>query len=176
MKLLIYPDKRLLAPCKTKVTEFNEDLHKTLDDMARLMRASHGIGLAANQVGLDQRMFIAMDYRREIWDFINPRIIELDERKANIEEGCLSAPVHSLAGISGSDLVVPSRSLNVLIEAQDRNREHIKVAAYGVEAVCIQHEYDHLNGEFFFNKLLSRPIKRKVEKAWKKAQKKLNRK
>jgi peptide deformylase len=142
MKLVLYPDEILSKVCE-EVTEFNEELHKTLDAMRDIMTKNNGIGLAANQVGIQKRFFIMQDKKGKIWDFINPRILEQDGL-IQINEGCLSAP---------GAIVQPVRAQNVTVEAQDRDGNKFTIVAEDIEAVCIQHETDHLNGIFFLSKV-----------------------
>jgi len=141
MKLVLYPDEVLKKVCEP-VTEFNSELHKTLDEMVEIMTSNNGIGLAANQVGISKRFFILKDKHGKVWDFINPKILE---RSGGIQlnEGCLSAP---------EVFVQVPRHATVLVEAQDRNGEIFRVIAQDLEAVCVQHENDHLDGVFFIEK------------------------
>jgi len=170
MKLHFYPDIILLKPCMP-VDKFDEGWIGVLDHMHQLMIRSNGMGLAANQVGLSKQLFIMKDKHGKIWEFFNPRLSD-NEGQANLSESCLSAPSF-LSKIHHADLIVPSRAEQVTVTAQDRNGEGFVVVAFGIEAVCVQHEYDHLQGEFFFDKLANRDIKRRVKKAWEKTQKKL---
>ncbi len=142
-KLVIkkFPDQVLLVPC-TPVTKFNENLHAVLDEMAIVMNSNNGIGLAANQVGIPKRFFIMLDSRNKIVEFINPKIVER-EGVANMPEGCLSLPGYYL---------VADRAEVVTVEAQNRHGETFKVVADGIESICLQHEYDHLDGIFYTSK------------------------
>lgn len=152
LQLVYYPDQILKTPCEP-VTEFNEELHAQLDQMREIMKANNGIGLAANQVGISKRFFIMQDKNGKIWDFVNPKITD-EEGLIQINEGCLSAPgVH----------VQPVRAETITVHAQDRNGEAFTIIAEAVEAVCIQHENDHINGVFFFDKV-PRQQRRHAEK------------
>lgn len=174
MKLVYHPHPALFTKCN-EVVSFDDTLHRTLDEMKSVMRQNSGMGLAANQVNIIKKFFIMQDQHGQIWEFINPTILEKDDLKANLSESCLSAPCNPTnSKVHVSDLIVPSRALNIVVQAQDRYGEEFTMAAYGIEAVCIQHEYDHLNGEFFFDKLASRNIKKNVQKQWKKLKKKKN--
>ena len=136
-----YPNSILTTKCQP-VDKFDSELHTLLDQMVQHMRIENGIGLAANQVVYPWRVFIMLDNKGLVVEFINPRIIE-KEGFQQINEGCLSAP--------GAFVSVP-RSQNVTVVAQDRHGEEFTIVAYDLEAVCIQHEIDHLDGIFFIDK------------------------
>lgn len=156
MKLLYYPDKSLEMAC-VEVKDFNEDLWNKLDHMKEIMEKNDGMGLAANQVGLTERMFIMKDSKKKIWEFINPVVVFEDDVQYEAE-GCLSFP-----GVT----VSVKRFKQVTLVAQDRKGEHINVGAYEKEAVCVQHEMEHLNGITFLDKL-SRQQRREVIRSIKK--------
>jgi peptide deformylase len=141
MKIYHYPDEILKTPC-APVTSFDERLHKILDEMLPAMKDNSGIGLAANQVGYSMRVFIMLDKKGVLWEFINPEIIEKAGGQ-QINEGCLSAP--------GVFVQVP-RALYVTVKAKNRHGEEFTIVAEGIDAVCIQHEYDHLDGIFYLEK------------------------
>lgn len=141
MEIVKYPHEALSTVC-TPVTEFNEELHKILDAMIPVMEQAHGIGLAANQVGITKRFFLMKDKKGKVWEFINPEIIAHDGGQ-QINEGCLSAP--------GVFVQVP-RFGSVTVKAQNRSGEEFQIIAEEIEAVCIQHEIDHLQGIFFIEK------------------------
>jgi peptide deformylase len=152
MNLLFYPDKSLETKCE-EVTVFDESLHHKLDKMKVLMLAHEGMGLAANQVGLTDKMFIMKDKKGTTWEFINPVISH--EYDAQFEkEACLSFP--------GIDVQI-KRFKHLVVKAQDRNDNQFVVGASDLEAICIQHEMDHLSGITFLNHL-SRQQRREVLK------------
>lgn len=156
MKLLLYPNKSLEVYCH-EVKEFNEDLHVKLDKMKKIMEESNGMGLAANQVGLTERMFVMKDLKGKIWEFVNPIIIaEFDVQYE--DEACLSFP-----GLS----VQVKRAKQVSVQAFNGMGEEFHVVAVDKEAVCVQHEIQHLNGLNFFQGL-SRQQKRDAIKRLKK--------
>lgn len=149
MKTVMYPDPILTTPCtpydflvNLNFAATGMPLHETLNAMAEHMKAESGIGLAANQVGISYRFFIMFDQKGKLWEFINP---EITEREGNIaiNEGCLSAP--------GAFVQVP-RSKVIAVRAYDRNGNEFKVLCEDIEAVCIQHEMDHLDGIFYLSK------------------------
>lgn len=150
MKLLYYPNKILATTCD-RVQSFDEELHKLLDDMQIVMTQNNGMGLAANQVGVLKRIFIMKDKKDKVWEFINPEIIFTDDVQYE-DEGCLSFP--------GATVQV-KRAKQVSVKAQDRNGEDFHISAYEKEAICIQHEMDHLEGKTFLD-YLSRQQKRDV--------------
>lgn len=158
MVIVKYPNPILNKKC-SKVLVFDEYLHGTLDEMFVVMKNSKGIGLAANQVGLDQAMFIMLTSDGTLVEAVNPELIHLTDVKANLTEGCLSA--------SGEFDIVQERVNIVCMKFQDRNGEHKEITLTGLDAVCAQHEYDHLQGIFFFSKLeLTRQRRRALERKW----------
>ena len=142
MRLLYYPNPSLETKCEP-VLEFNEELGKILDEMKEIMLTNKGIGLAANQVGINKKMLILKTERGEIYELINPVIIEV-EGETSMPEGCLSAPTIYL------DIKRPA---SVMFQYQDRTGEVKKAMAQGIEARTIFHEIDHLNGIFYFSKV-----------------------
>lgn len=136
-----YPDPILTNKCAPVVT-FDKALHDLIEEMIPHMKAEEGIGLAANQVGHAIRLFIMQDQKGKIWEFVNPEITERDGSIA-LNEGCLSAP--------GAIVQVP-RSQTIMVKAFNRQGEEFKVVCQDIEAVCIQHEIDHLDGIFFLEK------------------------
>jgi len=141
MKLVYYPDPALTAKSE-KVTDFDEALWQSLDVMRLIMKQNEGMGLAANQVGICKSFFIMKDKRDQIWDFINPEIIEQSGTQYQ-QEGCLSFP--------GVFIQVP-RAASVTVKAQDRKGEEFHIIAEDMEAICIQHEIDHIYGIIFLDK------------------------
>lgn len=161
MNTIKYPDPILTTPCMPydfmNAENFfpkNYVLHQVLDEMAIHMKSENGIGLAANQVGIPYRIFVMLDQKGKLWEFINPELSEPEGHIA-INEGCLSAP--------GAIVQVP-RAQTITVKAQDRNGEFFTVICQDVEAVCVQHEYDHLQGIFYLEKT-SRQQRRQALKA-----------
>lgn len=142
-KVLKYPNDSLKTAC-LGVTEFNTDLHQLLVEMAQIMVNENGMGLAANQIGVMQRVFVMKDRKGRIWEFVNPIITEKSEDRVLLPEGCLSAP-----GIVAQ--IVRHNLLSFTY--QDKDGESQQAAFTGIEAVCVQHEIDHLDGIFFIDKL-----------------------
>lgn len=158
LNILQYPDERLHTVAQP-VTDFSQSLHTLIADMAETMYASRGIGLAATQVNVHQRVIVIdlSEERNQLLALINPTITHKDG-ETTYEEGCLSVP-----GIY--DKV--TRAENITIEAFDMHGKPFKLDANGLLAICIQHEIDHLNGKVFveyLSKLKQDRIKTKLKK------------
>lgn len=171
-EIVVYPDKRLKLISK-EVESFNGALHDLLDDMYDTMIARNGVGLAAIQVGVDQRALIinipledeesGQDQPKEnTLEMINPVIIEKDGSE-KFQEGCLSIP-----GIYEE----VERAKHVKVEYFDRDGNKQTIEDNDFLAIAIQHEMDHLNGKVFIEKL-SYMKRKKFEKEWKKRQKEM---
>ncbi len=144
LKVLKYPDPFLFKVVED-VKSFDEELQKNATEMLETMIESKGVGLAANQVGINKRIFVMKcDIQKEPYVFINPIISEMSEDKVNDEEGCLSFP---------SLYFQVSRAKTVKLQWQDLNNKVHEEVFGGLEAVCVQHECEHLNGVVFINKL-----------------------
>ncbi|WP_232696930.1 peptide deformylase [Brevibacillus daliensis] len=136
-----HPDP-ILREKAMKVTKFNSNLHKLLDDMKDTMYPANGVGLAAPQIGISKRVFI-MDCGDEYIEAVNPEIIEFrGEQFDNYPEGCLSIP-----GLQGN----VRRHDWVKMRAQDRDGNFYELEVDDLESRCIQHELDHLNGVLFID-------------------------
>jgi peptide deformylase len=123
------------------------EIHQLIDDMIQTMYAAPGIGLAATQVGVGLRVFVAdISVGRnpaDLLTFVNPEIVERDGMQLE-DEGCLSVP--------GFNATV-ARPQRVVLKGLDRNgHEHI-VEGIGLLARCFQHEMDHLDGTVFVDRL-----------------------
>lgn len=149
LDVLIYPDERLKTIAKP-VETFDDKLQQFIDDMFETMYHEEGIGLAATQVDVHQRI-ITIDIegtKENQIVLINPEIIE-SCGETGIEEGCLSLP-----GLRG----FVSRKEKVTVTALNRQGGTFTLEAEGLLAICIQHEIDHLNGVVFADHLS--PLKR----------------
>ncbi len=148
LPIVIFPDPRLRRKC-APVNEVNASIRKLAADMVETMYDAPGIGLAAPQVGKVIRMFV-MDTTEAEDDppssevLINPEIVSMAEEKDVREEGCLSLPGHF------GDVTRPV-TVQVKYTGLDE-REHLRTFD-GVQAVCVQHELDHLNGKLFIDHL-----------------------
>jgi len=152
MKVVRYPAdilKKKLVP----VTQFDEELKKLAEGMLDTMRTQGGIGLAANQVGLDKRVIVVCvpkapgeedrPYNSKPIVLVNPEVVDA-RGSAKYPEGCLSFP-----GIFES----VDRYEQVHVRAQDLTGEPIEIQADGLMSVCLQHEIDHLNGVVFTDRM-----------------------
>jgi len=128
---------------KRQIPDFNfqehsaQEIKETVLTMRKIMEEQDGVGLSANQVGLDWRMFIAND-NNKFFVIFNPRIIKCSEKKSILEEGCLSVPNTTLQ---------ISRPEVITLEAEDKKGKKIKIKAFGILARIFQHEIDHLDGK-----------------------------
>lgn len=160
LEILEFPDPRLRTKAKP-VDKVDDRIRKLVDDMFDTMYAAPGIGLAATQVNVHERV-VVMDLsedRSQPLVFINPEITVLDSDTADYEEGCLSVP--------GYTEPVP-RPTHVRVKALNVQGEPFEMLPEDLLAVCIQHEIDHLEGKLFVDYLS--PLKRqrirvKLEKA-----------
>lgn len=151
MKVLKYPDPFLFKKVK-EVVHFDQMLKKEASEMINLMKQSEGVGLAANQVGLDKQIFVMQCTQdKEPYVFINPEIIEASQDNTPYQEGCLSFP---------NLYIELERSKQVRLKWQDIDGLEKTEEFSGLEAVCVQHELDHLNGIVFVNKL--KPAKKQI--------------
>lgn len=155
LPILHYPDPRLRKVAKP-VTVFDARLQKLTEDMAATMYDAPGIGLAATQVDVHERVVVidTSETHSELRVFINPEIIWASPEKQVYDEGCLSVP-----GIYDG----VERPERVTVRAQDVTGAFFELEADGLLAVCIQHEIDHLQGKVFVEYLS--PLKRNRIKA-----------
>jgi len=149
--ILRYGDSLLHQPA-APVEAFDDGLQRLIDDMIETMYAAPGIGLAATQVGVRARVFVADTTvgrdRKGLIVMVNPAFVERDGMQLE-EEGCLSIP-----GFNAT-VVRPSRAV---LRGLDRHGEEQTVEAKGLLARAFQHEMDHLEGMVFVDRL--RGIKR----------------
>lgn len=140
LAILQYPDPRLHR-IAARVTLFDQRLKQLVEDMAETMYAAPGIGLAATQVDVHERVIVidTSEARDQLKVFVNPEIIE-KTGTADREEGCLSVP-----GVF--DRV--KRAEKIRVKAFDAAGTPFELEADGLLAVCIQHEMDHLEGKVF---------------------------
>jgi peptide deformylase len=138
-----------------EVLVFNEDLRSLVRDMFDTMVAAEGAGLAAPQIGISKRIFVA-DIRESRgtptrFAIVNPRIVEKSDEVDSDSEGCLSIP-----GVSE----VVTRPARVVVEGVDPTGAPIRIEASELLARVIQHEIDHLDGILFFDRIT--PLKRSL--------------
>jgi len=150
LPILRYPDLRLHKIAKP-VTSFDERLKKLVADMAETMYEAPGVGLAATQVDVHERVIVidVSDTRDQLLVLINPEIVWASEEKRVYDEGCLSVP-----GIYDG----VERHAQVRVKAFDAEGTQREFDAEGLLAVCVQHEMDHLMGKVFVEYLS--PLKR----------------
>jgi len=158
LTILEFPDERLRKKAEN-VKVVDKKLKQLLNDMLETMYAAKGIGLAATQINMQQRLIVldVSEEKNTPLCLINPVIIEKDGEKES-EEGCLSVP-----GFFEN----VTRAEHVKIKALDREGQEFELEAEGLLAVCIQHEMDHLEGKLFVDYLSSlkrQRIKAKLEK------------
>jgi peptide deformylase len=163
--ILTVPDP-VLKQVSKRVDSVTDETRRLMDDMLETMYAAPGIGLAAIQVGVPQRV-IVMDLAKEDEPpapryFVNPEILETSDEMQTYEEGCLSVPEYF------DEVERPNR---VRLRYLNYSGEQVEEWAEGMYAVCIQHEMDHLQGTLFIDHLsrLKRSFAiNKVKKAKKK--------
>ena len=158
LQVLHFPDERLRTVA-APVKEVNADIQRIVDDMFKTMYAEEGIGLAATQVDIHQRIIVidVSENRDEKLVLINPELLE-SSGETGIEEGCLSIPEQRA--------LVP-RAERVKIRALDREGKSYELETDGLLAICIQHEMDHLMGKLFvdyLSPLKRQRIRQKLEK------------
>lgn len=150
LNILCFPDPRL-HKVATPVTAFDDKLRKLVADMLETMYEAQGVGLAATQVDVHQRLVVldTSEKRNQATVLINPEITWYSEERFKGEEGCLSVP-----GIYDG----VERAVAVKVKAADENGQVRELEAEGLMAVCVQHELDHLMGKVFVEYLS--PLKR----------------
>jgi peptide deformylase len=131
-----YPDVALRMTAQ-EVTEFDELLEQLIERMKTLMEDAQGVGLAATQVGILQRLFVFTPGEEGTFAVINPRLIDVSAERATEEEGCLS-----LEGVR----VPVERANAVSLEGVDVAGEPLRFELEGLAARVAQHELDHLDG------------------------------
>ncbi|MGJ8694057.1 MAG: peptide deformylase [Thalassotalea sp.] len=160
LPVLRFPDERLRTKA-ADVVEVNDDIRKIVDDMFDTMYEESGVGLAATQVNIHQRI-VVMDVsdtdEKTPLTFINPEIIAKSDETCINEEGCLSVP--------GCYAKV-TRHEKVTVKALDRDGNEFTLDGSELLSICLQHELDHLAGVLFvdyLSPLKRNRIKTKLEK------------
>lgn len=158
LPILHYPDPRLRTKAAA-VDVVDESVRTLIDDLLETMYAASGIGLAATQVNVHQRVLVVdvSDPRDQPLAFVNPRI-EQAEGEQERDEGCLSVP---------GFFETVTRAERIRVAALNRQGEPFELEADGLLAVCIQHECDHLDGKLFvdyISNLKRQRIKSKLRK------------
>ena len=163
IKKILQKDDPVLHKVCHPVTNFDQKLANLLDDMTATLKDAQGLGLAAPQIGKDIRLFIVdctpwaeedpscADYKRA---FVNPEIYEFSEEKKTYNEGCLSFP-----GIHAD----VARSLSIRMRYMDTDFVEHDEEFTGLKAWVIQHEYDHIEGVVFTDRIA--PLRRQLLKS-----------
>lgn len=159
LEILEFPDPRLRTKAKP-VERVTADIRQLIDDMFDTMYDAPGIGLAATQVNVHQRILVIdiSEERNQPLVFINPEITVLNPELGEYDEGCLSVPGFY------ETVCRPSR---VAVTALDREGQPFNRELDGLLAICLQHEMDHLEGKLFvdyLSPLKRQRIRRKLEK------------
>ncbi len=155
LRTIIQPDNPVLRRKARRVTSFDRRFQRLVDDMLETMREANGIGLAAPQVGVSQRVFVVRlpddseEAREEFGAdagaqhvIVNPKLVRVSRVLEEGVEGCLSIP-----GFVGD----VERAVAVTIKGQDRHGAALRIRADGWLARVFQHELDHLNGILYID-------------------------
>jgi len=144
LDIVLYPEAGLREVC-APIPEMNDELDKLIDDMLYTMYDAPGIGLAAPQIAVQQRLIVVdiSEKNDQPIALLNPEIVQ-SAGKISWEEGCLSMP-----GIYATI----NRPSDIVVRGMNRDGKTIEFEANDLLAVCIQHEIDHLNGKMFIDHL-----------------------
>lgn len=162
MEILKFPHPALFAYCPP-VDIFDDRLYDLLNKMWDLMKVNNGMGLAANQVGLLAQAFVMEGPARgpsmEKFFIINPTVVAQSKAPANVEEGCLSAP--------GDTILRSDRVEWIQIKYQNSEGRYRTETFYGIHAVCVQHEMEHLAGvSYMQSKTIPKNKRNELAKKW----------
>ena len=163
LPILEFPDPRLRTVAKP-IANVDDRIKKLADDMFETMYEAPGIGLAATQVNVHERILVidVSEDKSEPMVFINPEIEVLNPEIDSYDEGCLSVP---------GFYETVERPAHVRVNALDKEGKPFTIEPEGLLAVCIQHEIDHLDGKLFVDYISSmkrQRIRTKLEKQQKK--------
>lgn len=122
-----------------------KEINDLIKQMRIIMKRADGVGLSANQIGLDIRVFVA-EVDNKFYAVFNPKIIKVSEVQEEDEEGCLSVPER---------FGKVDRAEKIWLEALDRRGKRLKIKAWGFLARVFQHEVDHLDGKLFIDRAKS---------------------
>jgi len=144
LDIVLYPEQGLREVC-TPVKEMSDQIDKLIEDMFYTMYDAPGIGLAAPQIAVQERIIVVdvSENKDQPIALINPEIIRT-AGKITWEEGCLSLP-----GIYGK----VNRPSHIIVKGMNRDGKMVEIEASDLLAVCLQHEIDHLNGKMFIDHL-----------------------
>lgn len=151
VRQIVFLGEQVLREKAHKVKQLDKSTEKLIDDMIDTLHAADGLGLAANQVGVRQRVIIVEVPHDEedpgsgkLYALINPEITHSSQELIETEEGCLSIPYYY------GEVVRPEA---VIVKARDRKWHEVKIKATGMLARALQHEIDHLNGILFVDRM-----------------------
>lgn len=151
--LIDNPEEERFLRMKSKPVEnFDDRLKELLDDMQETVRRADGAGLSAVQVGVLKRVFISMDENGQFIEFVNPEILEQSGTCKQLTEGCLSVPKY---------YGKVKRPNKVVVKAYTRDGEEFTRTLIGFCSKAVCHEYDHLDGILFIDKVID---EKKVKK------------
>jgi len=162
MKIFTINDKKEAKFLRQKTADFDfskyskKETAELIKQMREIMETADGVGLSANQVGLDMRVFVVQiratsrrsaesvaSENRKFYAIFNPEVVKFSKEKIVMEEGCLSVP---------ETFGLVERPEKITLVGQDKNGRKIKIKAWGLLARVLQHEVDHLNGILFINR------------------------
>ena len=166
LPIVTAPDP-VLKKKAVQVAAVDDRIRQMMDDMLETMYEAPGIGLAAPQIGVSERVVVIdigrSDENRQPYFLVNPEIVWMSEEENTYEEGCLSVPEHY------AEVVRPKA---VKVKFLDRDNQPAEIETDGLLATVIQHELDHLDGVLFIDHLTSlkrNMIQRKLLKQKKEA-------
>jgi len=119
-----------------------KEVRELVKTMRQAMQEAEGIGLSANQIGMNIKVFVAK-VENKFYAVFNPELTQLSKEKISLDEGCLSIP-----GLYGA----VERPERVVLKGLDQNGKSLKIKAWGLLARVFQHEVDHLSGKLFIDK------------------------
>lgn len=156
IKIVTVENKKDEKFLRQKTADFNfkqykkSEIRSLIKTMRESMKAANGIGLSANQIGLNYKVFVAQlidkSGSRKFYAVFNPAITKFSREENKDEEGCLSVP---------DTFGAVKRPEKILLEGFDSNGKPIKIKAWGLLARIFQHEVDHLNGKLFIDKAVN---------------------
>lgn len=168
VRTILTLENPLLRQKAKRVKVFGEALRRLVDDMVETMRAAPGIGLAAPQVGVLERVIVAELPKDEedpqsgkLFVVVNPEAVKASAEEEEGEEGCLSIP-----GYVGD----VRRARWITVKGQDVKGREVRIKAYGMLARVFQHEMDHLDGILFIDRVDSPDKIRQVQPAAREAE------
>lgn len=147
MRILKNNDKKDNKFLRKKTAPFDfdayskDELRELIKGMKETMRDANGVGLAANQVGIDARFFV-VEFEDKFYAIFNPEITKVSKEQTSFEEGCLSVP---------DEYEELARANEITLKGLDRNGKRVKMRVWGHLAQVFQHEVDHLNGKLFID-------------------------